>query len=584
MTQNRNTAERQNRNTAERWAAVLVGGLALAVYQAPLLAQNGDEVTFTKDIAPIFQKSCQQCHRPDSVAPMSLLTYEDARPWARSIKQRTAAGSGRGVMPPWFIEKDKGVQDFKDDISLSDEEIALIAAWVDSGAPRGNPADLPPPLEFTDANAWDIGEPDLIVDAPSFTMAAQAPDYWGALEPVEIGLTEDRYVAAVQVKEVSDVSGALGGRFIYHHAAWLSLDAEGNPYGGWPVHEVGRNADVFDPEASPQLLAGSQASFHSIHVHANGEETTANLRLGFKFHPKGYEPTKQIGGLNIGTGYIDIRPMEANQMVEAFRVLESNLKLSSWEPHLHATGSRMCLEATFGGITETINCAGFDHNWVKVYNYADDAKPLLPKGTLLRMVAFFDNTPSNRNVIEPRNWSGLGHRTIDNMALNVGSGVTLSDEEFQAEVAKRRERLGLAKGETVPGCPLCGVEEFPAMNRLSAAGEGDAPAAGVPVEDAEALLGDWKVRVAAAGQGGFVLDVNLRDEDGTLAATIGNPMMGERDATRIALSEATLLLEWESDMRGQVVSTLLRLTQEGDGLVASFEGPGMQMSGTGSRR
>src|SRR2546422_10629759 len=108
------------------------------------------DVTFAKDIAPILQRSCQQCHHPDGVAPMSLVTYEDARPWARALKTRTALRTQRGAMPPWFVEKNIGIQKFKNDLSLSEEEIATIAKWADSGAPRGNPADMPPPLNFDD--------------------------------------------------------------------------------------------------------------------------------------------------------------------------------------------------------------------------------------------------------------------------------------------------------------------------------------------------------------------------------------------------------------------------------------------------
>src|SRR5262244_1019196 len=123
--------------------------VVLASLAAPAAAQNAAKsVTFTKDIAPILQRSCQQCHRPDSVAPMSLLTYEEARPWARSMKQRTALRNKPNAMPPWFIEKNIGIQQYKGDISLSDEEIDKIAKWADSGAPQGNPADMPPPLQF----------------------------------------------------------------------------------------------------------------------------------------------------------------------------------------------------------------------------------------------------------------------------------------------------------------------------------------------------------------------------------------------------------------------------------------------------
>src|SRR5215471_2972382 len=119
-------------------AGAVVLGAGIAITGSPTAAQS-DQVTFTKDIAPILQRSCQGCHRPDSIAPMSLLTYEQVRPWAKEIKERTMLRHRRGAMPPWFIEKDIGIQRFKDDISLSDAEIAKIARWADSGAQRGNP-------------------------------------------------------------------------------------------------------------------------------------------------------------------------------------------------------------------------------------------------------------------------------------------------------------------------------------------------------------------------------------------------------------------------------------------------------------
>src|SRR3954451_13177982 len=226
------------------------------------------EVTFTKDIAPILQRSCQNCHRPDGVAPMSLVTYEDVRPWARSIKTRTAIGPHRGVMPPWYVEKNVGVQKYKNDPSLSDVEIAKIAKWADSGAPQGNPADLPPARQFEDADTWNIGTPDLIVKTKDILVKAGAPDWWGEIESVPIGLDEDRYVLALQFKEVNDIPkegsgrGTVGGHYVFHHLIWSTRVAgpDGNvdtsPDVGidqsnstsWPVHEVGRNADFFDPK------------------------------------------------------------------------------------------------------------------------------------------------------------------------------------------------------------------------------------------------------------------------------------------------------------------------------------------------
>src|SRR2546425_10880059 len=162
--------------TKARLFLVLSAGLMVLVTTATVWAQ--EDVTFSKDLAPILQKSCQNCHRPNSIAPMSLITYEDVRPWARSIKQRTGLRNRMGVMPRWFIEKTVGIQAYKDDFSLSEEQIATIAKWVDSGAPRGNPADMPPLRVFPAADVWDIGQPDLIVDSPPVAMKANAPDWW----------------------------------------------------------------------------------------------------------------------------------------------------------------------------------------------------------------------------------------------------------------------------------------------------------------------------------------------------------------------------------------------------------------------
>ena len=135
--------------------AILVVAIALVATSAQ------GQVTFTKDVAPILQKRCQVCHRPDTFAPMSLLTYEDARPWARSIKQKVLARE----MPPWYIDKNVGIHNFRNDVSLSDEEIATIVKWVDSGAPKGVMEDMPPPRKFENSDQWHI-RPDLIVQLP----------------------------------------------------------------------------------------------------------------------------------------------------------------------------------------------------------------------------------------------------------------------------------------------------------------------------------------------------------------------------------------------------------------------------------
>ncbi|HCQ99947.1 MAG TPA: hypothetical protein DIU48_11040, partial [Acidobacteria bacterium] len=253
-------------------SSVVVLALSLASAPRAAVAQPAahDDVTFTKDIAPILQRSCQKCHRPNSLAPMSLITYDEVRPWARSIKQRTGLRNRMGVMPPWYIEKDIGIQQFKDDWSLSDAEIAAIAAWADAGAPRGNPADMPEPPAFIDVDEWEIGQPDLIVSSPPMEMKGTAPDWWGMIGQADSGLTEDRYVAAIEYKERNNLdrgvkSDTVGGLFIVHHSALTTMAPDGGPRDvfTWPVHEVGRNADVFDEAAGVMLRAGSTLIFPS---------------------------------------------------------------------------------------------------------------------------------------------------------------------------------------------------------------------------------------------------------------------------------------------------------------------------------
>jgi len=427
-------------------------------------AQTKDAVTFSKHIAPILQRSCQQCHRPGSVAPMSLLTYEEVRPYARAMKARTALRDKRGAMPPWYIEKNIGIQQFKDDFSLSEDNIATIAAWADNGAPQGNPADMPPPLTFADDKVWRIGTPDLIVVSPSVEMKAVAPDWFGSIGTSPTGLSEDRYVAAVEVKEVNDIRGktgrssTVGGLYLFHHAAYAAIPTENRgAIEQFPVHEVGRNADLFDAEAGKLLPANAMIAFNSVHLHANGVDAKAHLEVGFKFHPRGYKPTMNFRQLFVGNGPdLDIKGLEANQRVDAYYTLPQHAKISTYEPHMHAPGVRMCLEAIWGVTVQTLNCSKYDHNWVRAYWYADDAAPLLPKGTILHVVGYFDTTPANRNVPDGRNWSGSGHRSVDNMMINLMQAITLTDDQFQAEIEKRRQRLGLKDGQTVLGCPLCG--------------------------------------------------------------------------------------------------------------------------------
>ena len=459
-------------------------GIVVATGQVAAQSAPDGPVTFTKDIAPILQRSCQQCHRPDSIAPMSLLTYEQARPYARAMKLRTALARvqyGREAMPPWFIEKNIGVQQFRNDISLSDDEIATIAKWADSGAPEGDPRDLPPPRTFASAAEWTLGEPDLIVSSPTVHVKGIGPDWWGNIWPPQpIGITEDRYIASIEYKEVPEgdvtrqTGGTVGARYLMHHAtaglsggeqdgqANLESEAGGS---GLPIHEVGRNGDAFPEDAGRLLKAGSWLVWGNVHLHSPGVpgDRAAHLEIGFRLHPKGYKPKYESRAAGFGRSELEINANEAKQKVEAYWVAPQPVRLVNFEPHMHAAGVRMCLEAIYQRSIETLNCAGYDHNWVKNYLYDENAAPLLPKGTILKATAWFDTTAINENISEPRNALGWGRRSGSNMFIAFEQMVFLTDEQYQEQLAQRREYLDRTQGwNTLVGCPGCWQRPVPA--------------------------------------------------------------------------------------------------------------------------
>ena len=423
---------------------------------------NPEDVTFSRDIAPILQRSCQNCHNPVGVAPMSLVTYQEARRFSRRMKERTAIRDRVGTMPPWYVEKNIGIQEYKQDTSLSDDEVVMIAAWADNRMPEGDPADLPAPREFHDSGEWTI-RPDLVVSSEEILVKGSDADWWGEIESIPLGLEEDRYVAAVQVREVNDVKSAqddgretVGGRYIVHHMVWRTQVPDAQERTSWPVHEVGRNPDLFDPDAGRLLKAGSQVASESIHLHSNGRDTRARLEIAFELHPIGYEPKYKGGITALANGSdIDIEANESGQRLDAYTVTKEHTKIISFEPHLHAPGERMCLEAIWGFKAETLSCVGYDHNWVRTYVFANDHQPLLPKGTILHITGYMNNTETNQNVPDPRNWQGSGNRSVANMFIDLGERVGLTDEQFVEEMAERVEKLNLTKNDYVIGCPLC---------------------------------------------------------------------------------------------------------------------------------
>ncbi|MGQ0733829.1 MAG: hypothetical protein ACT4QD_09255 [Acidobacteriota bacterium] len=437
-------------------AGVLVVAWALSSL-APAMAagQTTPAPTFTKDVAGIFQEKCEACHRPDSMAPMSLQTFEESRPWARSIKARIQAQQ----MPPWHIDKTIGIQEFSNDRSLTPAEIDTIVRWVDGGAPKGDPRDMPPPKQWPSEQGWNFAkhfgqtEPDLIVRSAPWTQKAGANDAWW--KPVaETGLTEPRWVRAIEIRP-----STVKGRKITHHAiarlqqqetddlAQNPLDANGNPLPGTFMEwAVGKQGEMMRPGSGKLMLPGSKIVW-DVHYSNGGEDITDQVELGVYFYPKGQEPKYRqvlhlMGATNAGG--VDIPPQTV-KATEGYFVMRENGRVESFQPHMHLRGKAMSMEAILpNGQSHVIShVADFNFNWHNTYVYAETAAPLLPRGTLLKITGWHDNTAANKANPDPNVWVGYGDRTVDEMAHAWVNVTYMNDADYRAEVKARQEALGL---------------------------------------------------------------------------------------------------------------------------------------------
>ncbi len=422
--------------------------LATAAMAAPAAAQTTTDATFAKDVAPILQQSCQTCHRTGSMAPMSLVTYQEVRPWARAIKEKVA----NRVMPPWHLDKTVGIRDFKNDISLSDAEIDAVVRWVDAGAPLGNPADMPPPIDWPDGDVWHLGEeqgygePDLVVRSTPWTQSPEGQDQW--YQPVvDTGLTEDRWVRALEVRP------SLEGRPIVHHVVTYLIQDESDddfeaavdvPGSGSYFTEfaVGKIGDVFRENTGKLLKADSQIRF-DIHYHSVGEETSDSSEVGIWFYPEGYVPKyrvyPQAMGVRQSMATLDIPPGQITEH-EAFVPLRLPARLENFQPHMHIRGKAMSMEAIYpDGRTEMLNYVDrFDFNWHVNYVYTDDSAPVLPAGTIIKLTAWHDNSSANRANPDPSQWVGWGQRSYDDMYHAHVNVVYLTDEDYDQIVEARK--------------------------------------------------------------------------------------------------------------------------------------------------
>jgi hypothetical protein len=384
-------------------------GFLILATGAVLFAAPAHEVTFHKDIEPILQARCQGCHRPGEAAPMSLLSYQDTRPWAKAIREAVLIRK----MPPWFADPAHG--SFSNDRRMPQAEIDRIVAWADGGAKEGNPKDAPKPRTFTDG--WVMGKPDAVVEMPmDFAVPASGKvEYTYFVVPT--GFTEDKWVENVEVR--------AGNSRVVHHVVlevrppgvkYLADAKYGEAYvppqrtrphkpdtgeGLLEISDAIEVAGVYVPGGVPYYLkpgqarlipAGSDVIFQ-MHYTTNGKAATDRSRVGFQFAK---QPPKErvVNGL-VTNRNLHIPPGTADQEVLAKITLHNDSTLLSMFPHMHVRGKGFEYRATYpNGQTETLlSVPKYDFNWQLTY-YLQQPKSL-PKGTVLECVARYDNSPNN---------------------------------------------------------------------------------------------------------------------------------------------------------------------------------------------
>jgi hypothetical protein len=451
--------------------ALLTGSIAIAVMAAGYFADSAGSVdgvtksnaavTFNKDVAPILFKNCAECHRPGEAAPMSLLSYKDARPWARSIREKVFSRE----MPPWHA--DSHVGQFSNDPRLTQAEIEAITNWVDGGAKEGEPRDLPPAPKFVEG--WGIGQPDVVLKMPEeFTLEAGGPDEYRHFV-IDPGFTEDKYVQMAEARP--------GNRRIVHHVfanvlaptqgaqprkeltnediekiragldpilykdgflrrlrpdvpvyddgcqlpnggAGNRLDGSGQLVFGFllTVFTPGVKPAIWEPGTVKKIPAGSKILLEVHYSKSTGQVEKDRSMIGLIFAKQ--PPRKELITRLITNNYFMIPAGAENHRVTACWTAPQDIHLISATPHMHKRGKVMEIKVFYpdGGSEVLLNVPRYDFSWQTTYYFKQSIA--IPKGTRFMVTGYLNNSAKNKNNPDPQQEVRFGEPTYDEMMIS----------------------------------------------------------------------------------------------------------------------------------------------------------------------
>jgi len=396
-------------------------GLATAV----LFGQSATPPTFTKDVAPILQRECQECHRPGEAGPFSMLTYESTRPWAAAMKEAVKTRK----MPPWFADPHYGK--FTNAHVLSDAEIKTISDWADAKAPKGDAKDMPPPVKWVEG--WQIGTPDKIyqMPVPYDVPASGVIDYQHIIVPT--GFTKDTWVQAAEVRPTD--------RAVVHHIIAFIREPKSNWFHGEPAGQFftapqvktkdepdtsalpsdflvgyapGQPAEILRPGQAKLIKAYSDIVFQ-VHYTPNGHATRDQTLLGIVFAKE--PPKERVLTLSATNGTFHIPPGDPDYRVDSSFEVGTQVKLSGLHPHMHGRGKDFLYKLVYPTNESQIILSVPRYNWHWQNWYTLQEPIVLPQGTKIECVAHFDNSPNNPDNADPTRSVPWGEQSWDEMMV-----------------------------------------------------------------------------------------------------------------------------------------------------------------------